>query len=49
MKQQLRGKELFLVGVTLFSMFFGAGNLIFRPLWAIRPALSPCPPFWVWP
>ena len=31
MKQQLRGKELFLVGVTLFSMFFGAGNLIFPP------------------
>ena len=29
--QQLRGKNLLLVGFTLFSMFFGAGNLIFPP------------------
>ena len=29
--QTLRGKKLFLVGFTLFSMFFGAGNLIFPP------------------
>lgn len=28
---QLRGKSLLLVGFTLFSMFFGAGNLIFPP------------------
>ena len=28
---QLRGKNLLLVGLTLFSMFFGAGNLIFPP------------------
>ena len=28
---QLRGKNLILVGLTLFSMFFGAGNLIFPP------------------
>ncbi|WP_297210038.1 branched-chain amino acid transport system II carrier protein [uncultured Flavonifractor sp.] len=28
---QLRGKNLLLVGFTLFSMFFGAGNLIFPP------------------
>ena len=28
---QLRGKNLILVGFTLFSMFFGAGNLIFTP------------------
>ena len=28
---QLRGKNLILVGFTLFSMFFGAGNLIFPP------------------
>ena len=27
----LRGKDLLLVGLTLFSMFFGAGNLIFPP------------------
>ena len=29
--QQLRGRNLLLVGFTLFSMFFGAGNLIFPP------------------
>ena len=29
--QTLRGKKLLLVGFTLFSMFFGAGNLIFPP------------------
>lgn len=29
--QKLRGKDLLLVGFTLFSMFFGAGNLIFPP------------------
>ena len=28
---QLKGKSLLLVGLTLFSMFFGAGNLIFPP------------------
>lgn len=27
----LRGKKLLLIGFTLFSMFFGAGNLIFPP------------------
>ena len=30
MKKQ-DGKQLLLVGFTLFSMFFGAGNLIFPP------------------
>lgn len=29
--QRLRGRNLLLVGFTLFSMFFGAGNLIFPP------------------
>lgn len=29
--KQLTGKNLLLVGFTLFSMFFGAGNLIFPP------------------
>ena len=29
--KELKGKELLLVGFTLFSMFFGAGNLIFPP------------------
>ena len=28
-KKKLTGKETFLVGITLFGMFFGAGNLIF--------------------
>ena len=31
MKQKLTRKEQLLVGLTLFSMFFGAGNLIFPP------------------
>ncbi len=30
--QKLSGKDLLLVGFTLFSMFFGAGNLIFPPM-----------------
>ena len=29
--RELRGRDLLLVGFTLFSMFFGAGNLIFPP------------------
>lgn len=29
--QKLQGRNLLLVGFTLFSMFFGAGNLIFPP------------------
>ena len=29
--KKLSGRELLLVGFTLFSMFFGAGNLIFPP------------------
>ena len=29
--QKLRGRNLLFVGFTLFSMFFGAGNLIFPP------------------
>jgi len=31
MKKQLDRNELILVGVMLFSLFFGAGNLIFPP------------------
>ena len=31
MTQALKGRKLLLVGFTLFSMFFGAGNLIFPP------------------
>lgn len=40
MKKQLCGKELFLVGITLFSMFFGAGNLIFPPFVGYQAASS---------
>ncbi|MEF9917597.1 MAG: branched-chain amino acid transport system II carrier protein, partial [Lachnospiraceae bacterium] len=29
--QKLSNKNLLLIGITLFSMFFGAGNLIFPP------------------
>ncbi|MEG2119096.1 MAG: branched-chain amino acid transport system II carrier protein [Pseudoflavonifractor sp.] len=29
--KELKGKNLLLIGFTLFSMFFGAGNLIFPP------------------
>ena len=29
--KELKGKQLLLIGFTLFSMFFGAGNLIFPP------------------
>ena len=29
--QKLNRRSLLLVGFTLFSMFFGAGNLIFPP------------------
>lgn len=31
MEKELKGRDLLLVGFTLFSMFFGAGNLIFPP------------------
>lgn len=31
MRTRLSGRDQILVGVTLFSMFFGAGNLIFPP------------------
>ncbi len=30
-ERRLEGRDLLLVGFTLFSMFFGAGNLIFPP------------------
>ena len=34
--QRLRGKNLLLVGFTLFSMCFGAGNLIFPPMLGLQ-------------
>ena len=39
--QALRGKKLFLVGFTLFSMFFGAGNLIFPPFLGAQAGTAP--------
>lgn len=41
--QALRGKKLFLVGFTLFSMFFGAGNLILPPLLGVQAAGASLP------
>lgn len=38
--QQLKGKRLLLVGFTLFSMFFGAGNLIFPPFLGAQAGTS---------
>lgn len=40
---QLRGKRLLLVGFTLFSMFFGAGNLIFPPFLGAQAGTSTWP------
>ncbi len=34
--KQLKKRDLLLVGLTLFSMFFGAGNLIFPPFLGVR-------------
>ena len=31
-KQYISFKNTLIIGITLFSMFFGAGNLIFPPL-----------------
>lgn len=40
---QLQGKRLLLVGFTLFSMFFGAGNLIFPPFLGAQAGTSTWP------
>ncbi len=42
---QLKGKSLLLVGLTLFSMFFGAGNLIFPPGIAAQAGSATWPAF----
>ncbi len=36
MRQKLSKQNLLFVGFTLFSMFFGAGNLIFPPFLGAR-------------
>lgn len=43
MNETLRGRKLLIVGLTLFSMFFGAGNLIFPPFLAAQAGTA------VWP
>lgn len=43
--QTLRGKNLLLVGFTLFSMFFGAGNLIFPPFLGAQAGTAAWPAF----
>ena len=43
MKKELERKERVLIGFTLFSMFFGAGNLIFPPLVGIQAGTSAVP------
>lgn len=36
MNETLKGRRLMIMGLTLFSMFFGAGNLIFPPFLAAQ-------------
>ena len=43
--QKLSRKDQFFVGVTLFSMFFGAGNLIFPPFLGLTAGSSAVPAF----
>ena len=43
MNEALRGRKLLIVWLTLFSMFFGAGNLIFPPFLAAQAGTA------VWP
>ena len=38
MDRKLSFKEYILLASMLFGLFFGAGNLIFPPPWASRPA-----------
>ena len=41
--ERLSGKKVLIVGSTLFSMFFGAGNLIFPPFLAVQAGTSIIP------
>ena len=45
MTQALKGRKLLLVGFTLFSMFFGAGNLIFPPDLGAKAGVNLWPAF----
>ena len=42
-KQALNPRQMLLVGITLFSMFFGAGNLIIPPLLGLQAGTSTVP------
>ena len=41
--KKLSGRQTILVGLTLFSMFFGAGNLIFPPFLGVQAGTSTWP------
>ena len=43
MNETLKGRRLLIVGLTLFSMFFGAGNLIFPPFLAAQAGTAAWP------
>ncbi len=43
MKKKLNLRERALIGLTLFSMFFGAGNLIFPPLVGLQAGANAVP------
>ncbi len=43
--QKLHGRKLLLIGFTLFSMFFGAGNLIFPPYLGAQAGANLWPAF----
>lgn len=47
--QKLSGRKLLLIGFTLFSMFFGAGNLIFPPDLGAKAGIHFWPAFLAWP
>ena len=43
MNETLKGRRLMIMGLTLFSMFFGAGNLIFPPFLAAQAGTAAWP------
>ena len=47
---KLSRNKMLLVSFMLFSLFFGAGNLIFPPFLGRTPGTTPCRPCWAfWP
>ncbi len=43
--KRLDTRQRIIVGITFFSMFFGAGNLIFPPISGLSPAIAHS---WAW-